>query len=158
RAVAALQTFREQTQLAPDELTTFFALLHTPEGAPVVAFVPVYAGAAAAGEAAVAGYRAFREPAADPVGPVPCIAAQRMLDEGFPAGLHVYWRSHFLTGLPDEAIAVMVAGANSAPSPLSAVLVEHLGGAVARVGRDDTAFDHRDADYNWAVIARWADP
>ena len=52
----------------------------------------------------------------------------------------------------------MVAGANAAPSPLNAVLVEHLGGAVARVGKDDTAFDHRDAEYNLAIIARWFDP
>lgn len=158
RAVAAMQTYREQTQLAPDELTTFLALLHTPEGVPVVAFLPAFAGDAAAGEAAVAGYRAFGEPVADLVGPMPYIALQQMLDEGFPPGLHVYWRSHFLIGLPDEAIEVMVAGANAAPSPLSAVLTEHLGGAVARVGPDDTAFDHRDAEYNWAIIARWTDP
>jgi FAD/FMN-containing dehydrogenase len=158
RAVAALQTYRAQTEQAPDGLTTFFVLLHTPEGIPVVAFAPAFAGDAGAGEAAVAGYRAFGEPIADLVGPMPYVALQQMLDEGFPPGLHVYWRSHFLTGLPDDVIEAMVAGANAAPSPLSAVLVEHLGGAVARVGRDDTAFDHRDADYNWAVIARWTDP
>lgn len=38
------------------------------------------------------------------------------------------------------------------------VLIEHLGGAVARVGNDETAFDHRDAEYNFAVIAVWNDP
>jgi FAD/FMN-containing dehydrogenase len=158
RAAAAARTYREQTAAAPDDLTTFFAMLCAPDGAPIVAFVPTYAGDATAGEAAVAGYRAFGEPIADLVGPMPYVALQQMLDEGFAAGLHVYWRSHFLTGLPDEAIEIMVAGANAAPSPLSAVLVEHLGGAVARVGQDDTAFDHRDADYNFAVIARWTDP
>jgi len=60
--------------------------------------------------------------------------------------------------LPDDAIDVIVAGANAALSPLSAVLVEHLGGAVARVSEDDTAFDHRDAEYNFAIIARWLVP
>ena len=158
RAVAALRTYREQTAAAPDELTTFFALLCTPEGAPVCAFLPTYAGDAAAGEAAVAGYRAFGEPIADMVGPMPYVALQQMLDEGFPPGLQVYWRAHFFAALPDEAIESIVAGANAAPSPLSAVLVEHLGGAVARIGQDETAFDHRDAAYNFAVIARWTDP
>ena len=142
----------------PDELNTFFALLNTPDGVPVVAFIPAYAGDAAAGEAAVAGYRAMGEPIADMVGPMPYVALQQMLDDGFQAGPHVYWRSHFLTGLPDEAIEIMVAAANAAPSPLSSVLVEHLGGAVARVGNDETAFDHRDAEYNFAVIAVWTDP
>jgi FAD/FMN-containing dehydrogenase len=158
RAVEAAQTFREQTAIAPDELTTFFAMLCTPDGSPVVAYMPMFAGDAAAGEAAVAPYRAMGEPIADMVGPMPYVEVQQLLDEGFPPGLHVYWRSHFLSGLPDDAIDIMVTAANAAPSPLSAVLVEHLGGAVARIGRDDTAFDHRDAEYNFAVIARWTDP
>ncbi|MDQ3226294.1 MAG: FAD-binding oxidoreductase, partial [Chloroflexota bacterium] len=158
RGVEALQTYRAVTASAPDELSTFIAFLSTPEGAPIVAFIPAYAGDAAAGEAAVAGYRALGEPIADMVGPMPYVALQQMLDEGFQPGPHVYWRSHFLTGLPDAAIDVIVAGANAAPSPLSSVLVEHLGGAVARVGKDETAFDHRDAEYNFAVIAVWTDP
>ena len=37
-------------------------------------------------------------------------------------------------------------------------MLEPLGGAVARVGSDDTAFNHRDAAYNLAIIARWQDP
>ena len=158
RAAEALQTYREVTASAPDELTTFFALLSAPDGAPIAAFLPAYAGDPAAGEAAVAPYRALGEPIADMVGPMPYVALQQMLDEGFQPGPHVYWRSHFLTGLPDEALAIIVAGANAAPSPLSAVLVEHLGGAVARVGQDETAFDHRDAEYNFAIIGKWLDP
>ena len=64
----------------------------------------------------------------------------------------------FLTGLPDEAIEIIVAGANAAPSPLNAVLVEHAGGAVSRIEQDATAFDHRDAEYNLAIIGKWTDP
>jgi FAD/FMN-containing dehydrogenase len=158
RAVEALRTYRETTASSPDELTTFFALLSAPDGAPILAYVPTYAGAEEAGAAAVAPYRALGEPIADMVGPMPYVALQQMLDEGFAPGPHVYWRSHFITGLPDEAIDIIVAGANAAVSPLSAVLVEHLGGAVARLGQDDTAFDHRDAEYNFAIIARWTDP
>ncbi len=158
RAVEALRTYREVTASSPDELTTFFALLSTPDGVPALAFMPMFAGDAEAGEAAVGGYRALGEPIADLVGPIPYVTLQQTLDDGFQPGPHVYWRSHFLAGLPDEAIDVIVAGANAAPSPLSAVLVEHLGGAVARVGEDDTAFDHRDAEYNFAIIGRWLDP
>lgn len=158
RAVEALRTYREVTATSPDELTTFIALLCTPDGVPALAFMPMFAGDAEAGEAAVAGYRALGAPIADMVGPVSYVTLQQTLDEGFAPGPHVYWRSHFLSGLPDEAIDVIVSGANAAPSPLSAVLVEHLGGAVARVGADETAFDHRNAEYNFAVIGRWLDP
>jgi FAD/FMN-containing dehydrogenase len=158
RAVEALGAYRDLTQAAPDELTTFFALLNTPEGAPVAAYLLAFAGDADAGEGAAAPFRAFGEAIADVVAPMPYVALQQMLDEAFQPGPPVYWRSHFLTGLPDEAIETMVAGANAAPSPLSNVLVEHLGGAVSRVGNDDTAFDHRDAEYNFAIIAKWLDP
>ena len=40
----------------------------------------------------------------------------------------------------------------------SAILFEHRGGAVTRVGRDETAFDHRDVEDNDVVVARWTDP
>lgn len=158
QATAALRHYREVSAADPDELTAFCALLTSPEGAPNIAYLLAYVGDAAAGEGAVAGYRTFAEPLADMVGEMPYVALQRMLDDGFQPGPHVYWRSHFLTGIPDEAIDIIVAGANAAPSPLSSVVVEHAGGAVARVGQDDTAFDHRHAEYNLAIIATWLEP
>jgi len=47
---------------------------------------------------------------------------------------------------------------SSITSPLSALLIEQFGGAVARVPAADTAFAQRDAMFNLAVIARWTDP
>ena len=44
------------------------------------------------------------------------------------------------------------------PSPLSAVMINQLGGAVRRVGEDETAFAHRGADYDLHVMATWTDP
>ena len=158
RAVAGLKTFREQTAIALDDLTTFFALMATPDGAPIFAFLPAFVGNAADGEAAVAGYRAFGEPIADMVAPMSYVALQGMLGEGFPAGQNVYWTAHFLAELTDDAIDILVAAANAAPSPLNIVLLEQLGGAVTRVGTSDTAFAHRDAAFNLAIIARWLDP
>jgi FAD/FMN-containing dehydrogenase len=158
QATAALRHFRAESDASSDALTVFSAMLCSPEGAPIFAYVIAYAGGEDAGAQAVAPFRALGEPLADLVQPMPYTALQQMLDEGFPAGLHVYWRSHFLAGLPDEAIDILVAGANAAPSPLNAVLIEQLGGAVTHVGRDETAFDHRDAAVNLAIIARWGDP
>jgi FAD/FMN-containing dehydrogenase len=89
---------------------------------------------------------------------MPYVALQQMLDEGFPAGQQVYWRSDFLDALADDVIDTVVARFAEVTSPISTVIVEHLGGAVARVGRDETAFDHRDAEYNLAVVSRWVEP
>ena len=89
---------------------------------------------------------------------MPYPALNSMLDEGFPSGLQVYWRSDFLKSLPDEAIDMLCERHAAITSPLSALLIEQFGGAVARVPADETAFAQRDALFNLAVISRWADP
>jgi FAD/FMN-containing dehydrogenase len=158
RADAVLRHYRDATSAAPDGLTTFAALMTSPDGAPIVAVLPSWNGPLAEGEAAVRPLREFGPPLADQVGPMAYTQLQSMLDEGFPSGLQVYWRSDFLTDLNNEAIAAIVDHFGRITSPLSAIIIEQLGGAVARVGADDTAFTHRDADYNLAIVGRWTDP
>jgi len=69
-----------------------------------------------------------------------------------------FWDTHDGTDFLDESLETAVDQFRRTPSPLSVLLIEHLGGAVARVGRDETAFDYRDADYNLIMLGRWADP
>jgi hypothetical protein len=69
-----------------------------------------------------------------------------------------YWKSNFLNGLSDEAIEAVIAQFATVPSPLSAVVVEHLGGAVARVDQDATAFGDRSAPYSLVITGEWVDP
>jgi Berberine and berberine like len=47
--------------------------------------------------------------------------------------------------------------ANEATSPLTAVLVEQYGGFASRIGENDTAFAHRDAEYDLGILAQWVD-
>jgi Berberine and berberine like. len=70
----------------------------------------------------------------------------------------VHWRSEFVTAIPDALIDAAVSAFERVPSPLSAIMFEQFGGAVKRVARDETAFDHRDSDYNLVIVSRWADP
>lgn len=158
RAAEALAFYREFAANAPDELAVFAGMMTTPDGMKVLAFIVCWAGDPAEGEKALAPLRAFGPPVADMIAPMPYTTLQTMLDEGFPAGQHVYWRAHFLKGLADETFATLIDRSGRAPSPLNAVLIEQMGGAVARVGRNETAFDHRDAPYNLAIIARWTEP
>jgi hypothetical protein len=89
---------------------------------------------------------------------MPYTSMQRLIDEPFPAGLQNYWKSCFLAELSDEAIDVIVGYHAAKPSPLTAIVVEHLGGAVARVGKDETAFSQRDGIFNVLMVSRWTDP
>ncbi len=158
RAKEALQFLREFHQTAPDELTIFTGMMTSPDGMPIVAFIVCYNGPIEDGERALAPLRAFGPPVADLVQPMPYVQHQASLDEGFPAGMQVYWRSDFIRQLDDDAIDTLVEHYSQITSPLSALLLEQFGGAVKRVGKDETAFVHRDADFNLAIISRWTDP
>ena len=133
-------------------------MMHAPDGTPVIAFVLCYNGSADEGERAIAAIRQFATPVAGEVGPMPYSALQGMLDEGFPHGLQVHWRSEFINTITDTFIDAAVSAFERVPSPLSAMLLEHFGGAVSRVARDATAFDQRDSEYNLVIVSRWADP
>jgi FAD/FMN-containing dehydrogenase len=158
RAAEVLRFYREATEGAPEGLSLFAALLSDPAGVPIVALMPAWNGSIDEGERVLAPIRAFGPPLADTVGPMPYTALQTMLDEGFPSGLPVYWKSHFLTGIGDDALGTIVDRFGRIGSPLSAILIEHLGGAVGRVDQASSAFDHRDAEYNLAIISRWPEP
>jgi FAD/FMN-containing dehydrogenase len=157
-APAVLRFYREFTQRAPEELTTYCGLLTAPDGVPVVALIACYSGSPEEGERVLRPLREFGSPVADLIGPMPYRQMQGLLDAGFPKGLRNYWKGNFLRELPDEAIDRIVARAAEMASPLSAVVLEYYGGAASRVDEGATAFPHRRAMYDLVIIAQWADP
>jgi FAD/FMN-containing dehydrogenase len=102
--------------------------------------------------------REFAEPLADLSGPIQFVEFQKFFDEDYPHGRHYYWRSIYLNDLGDEVSAVLAKHAGSRQSPLSTLDVFTLGGAMARVDADKTAFGRRDAPYLAAIEANWTDP
>ena len=66
-----------------------------------------------------------------------------------------YWKGHYLPGLPDEAIAALLAG-RDARSPN--VSLQAYGGAIAEVADSDSAFDHRATAFEYVAAAGWTDP
>ena len=74
-----------------------------------------------------------------------------------PPGRFNYWKSSFIQDLTDAAVNTIAGRFGSAPSPYSVVFVEQLGGAVSRVGRDETAFGERGARYSLFVASAWTE-
>jgi FAD/FMN-containing dehydrogenase len=85
-------------------------------------------------------------------------AVQSMVDDGAPPGLHNYVKSEWLARLDDGAIDHIVSAAAARTSPLSQILLRQMGGAIARVPADATAFSYRDAALILTVPAVWASP
>jgi hypothetical protein len=155
QATEVLRSFRDFIEKAPEELTAYAGLLHTPDGDTVVGIIPCYCGDLAEGESVLAPLRDFATPVLDALGPLPFPAMQSLLDDAFPAGNHNYWKSAFLPDLSDEAISVLVEHAQRVTSPMTAVVVEYYGGAASRVGNTETAFAHREAQYSIGILSQW---
>lgn len=160
RARDTLKFFRETTQSLSDEQILFAGLTHAPDGsgAPVAALVTCHCGAPAEAERAVQSLRQFGTPLVDGVGSVPYDKLNAALDRSFPKGAFNYWKSSFLAELSDAAIDTIVDCFTRCPTAMSQFLIEHLHGAVTRVGVSETAFPHRKEGYNFLILAQWTDP
>ena len=166
RAGEVLRFYREFAAAAPDELTTIFELSVAPalpslptelHGKPVVMVGACYAGRPQEGLEVVRPLREFGNPIVDLLEPKPYLALQSMLDPSVPHGWHRYWKSVELPPLTDGAIDTLVEHASAQTSPKSYCIVFQLGGALARVGEDETAFTQRDAAHNVNINAVWTE-
>jgi FAD/FMN-containing dehydrogenase len=154
-AVDVIRHFRDYMESAPDELTAYAALLHGPDGAPLVGVIPCYCGGIAEGQRILGPLRTFGTPVVDTIQELPFPAMQALFAPSFPDGNHNYWKSTLQRELSDEAIDVIVEHGNRMRSPLSAVVLEYYGGAAGRVASDATAFPHRGLPWDILFIAQW---
>jgi FAD/FMN-containing dehydrogenase len=157
RAADALKFFGAYAHAAPDELTMMAVLLTTPDENKVLALLGCFAGALSDAEKALEPLRRFGAPVADTFAAIPYVDFQGLLEPGFPPGLQNYWKSNFLSGISDDLVAILVEGFRSVPSATTAIALEQLGGAVARVQEDATAFNHRKNAFNALIVSSWPD-
>jgi hypothetical protein len=152
-----LRFYRDFTQAAPEELTAYAALLHTPDGIPAVGVIACYCGDITTGEQVLKPLRELASPMVDAFQPLPFPIMQSLLDGSAPDGNQNYWKSTFLRELSDEAIEVVINNANQVTSPLTGILIEYYGGASSRVGVTDTAFAQREAQYGLGILSQWTE-
>jgi len=157
RAGEVLRRVRDVADAAPDELGLIAVLATLPDGTQAAAVLVCHAGPIEEGERLLAPLRAAGPLLADQVGPMPYPAQQSIVETFNPPGMRNYWKSDYLADLSDAAIDGLVAAYPSVPTPLSHVAIECLGGAVGRVGEDETAVGHRAARYNAIIVGMWAE-
>jgi FAD/FMN-containing dehydrogenase len=165
QAAEVLATFRDWTADLPDEATMLAAVMTAPPepfvpehlvGRPVLGIVGCWSGDFDAGQAALGTLRELK-PAVDLFGPIPYPALQGMLDGGAPSGIRNYFRAGYADDLPDAMIDVLVEHGSRLPSPMSAIHIHQMGGAVARVPADATAFGNRGAAFAYNLVSTWTD-
>ncbi len=121
----------------------------------MVGIVVCYNGPIEDGERAIEPVRKFGPPVADQIRPMPYAELQSMQDDVVPPRRQYYEKAHFLAGISDETIDILIEHFSKVTSPLSLPFFQRTGGAMQR---GDTAYGHRDALYNLILIASWEDP
>jgi hypothetical protein len=81
-----------------------------------------------------------------------------MFDPSFPRGNYYYFKALDLPALNDEVIGIIAERSLRIKSPLTAFPVWQLGGAVARVPDEATAFNGRSAGFSIPIAASTAGP
>jgi FAD/FMN-containing dehydrogenase len=155
-AFDVIRHYRDYIQSAPDELTAYAALLHGPDGTPLVGIISCYCGGIADGERVLEPLRTFGTAVMDGIQPLPFPAMQSLLDAAFPDGNQNYWKSTLQREISDDAIRLIVEHGKRMSSPLSFVVLENYGGSAARVAKDATAYPHRDLPWDILFIAQWS--
>jgi FAD/FMN-containing dehydrogenase len=127
-------------------------------GTPVHVILACYAGDLDAGQGALAALRrlASGNPLADTTGPTPYPALYDLTEMAAVSRPQAI-RNAYLRELTDETIEIILDFVNRATSPFSLVALRELGGAVARVQVDATAFAHRDKAFYLAADNAWED-
>ena len=165
KAAEAMRFYRDYILTAPEEMNGWFAFMSVPPGPPfpeelhmqkVCGVFWCYTGPLDKAEEVFRPIRQFGPPLLDFVGPLPHPAMQSMLDALMPPGMQWYWRADWVKEISDEAIAQHIKYASQLPTWQSAMHMYPITGAPKRVGKNDTAFSYRDA--NWGMVIVGVDP
>ena len=157
--------FMQAADKAPDELSTIANVMNCPpmpflpeevHGQIVILAMLAHTGDVAAGERAIAPFRNLAPPLADLVKPMPYPEMYPPDDESYRPT--AFDHTLFVDSVDRSRAQTIVDHLDSSDASLRAVQLRALGGAVARVPVDATAFAHRERRIMAVVVSFYEGP
>ena len=157
-APEVLRFYRDWVAESPDELTTliFQRRLRAGPSVPgdlvgrrVVAVAVCYSGDIEEGERILQPLKDFGSPVLDLCRPMPFLVQQTLFDPSYPHGWWYYFRACDVAALSDDVLDIVVEYGQRIASPVTTTAIWQMGGAVARVDDDATAFSGRAAGFTF---------
>lgn len=167
QAARLLKFWRDQIMTAPDDLNGWFGFHYIPPVPmfpqehhlkQVCAIVWCYSGDLNKAEEVFNPIRQFERPLMDFAGPIPWPTLQSMFDGLYPPGLQWYWRADFVKEISDKAIDLHVKYGAQLPTGHSTMHLYPINGAAHRLGKDDTAWSYREANFVQVIVGVDPDP
>lgn len=161
----SILSFVAQAEAAPEELSIIANIMPAPpmpfvpaehHGRLIIMALICYAGAADAGEHAIAPFRALATPIVDMVRPMSYPEIFLPDEEGFHPLAIV--RTMFVDAIDRQAAETIIDHLQASTAQMRVVQLRVLGGAVARVPADATAFVHRNRRIMANVAAMYRSP
>jgi FAD/FMN-containing dehydrogenase len=159
-ASTVLRFYRDFVGDCPDELMTIVVQRRAPAlptvppdlvGKPVLGVVACHCGPVDEGERVLRPLKAFGKPVLDLCTPKPYLVHQSTFDPSFRHGWWYYVRSCDVATLEDGIIDVVADFGSRITSSISSIALWQMGGAVARVQDDATAFNGRNAGFTFNI-------
>lgn len=166
RARELMAWYRDFILEAPEELSGFFAFMVVPPAPPfppelhgqkVCGIVWCWTGPASRADEVFAPVHALK-PLLFGVQAMPFPALQSAFDPFYPPGMQWYWRADFVEEIPDAAIDQHLRFAAQLPTLFSGIHIYPMDGEAHAVGRNDTAFSFREANWNQVIVGVDPDP
>jgi len=167
-APQVLRNWRAFVANTSDEVSSAMVVLsfpvdpHVPppvQGRTCVVAGAVFAGDVEEGLQALAPLGQLGTPIFDLTSPMPFTFVQSAFDALTPRGeFRQYWKSQYLDALGDDALDAFADLAGDRPAPLVLMNIWQLGGAIARVGPEETAFAERSASFMVSIDGNWQEP
>jgi FAD binding domain/Berberine and berberine like len=160
-----IASFVSLADAAPEELSTIANVMPAPpmpfiprehHGRLVIMALVCYAGTTDAGERAIAPFRALAEPIVDMVKPISYPEIYPPEEEGYQPVASV--RTMFVETIDRAVVQTMVDYLQASKAQMALAQIRVLGGAMARVPAEATAFAHRSLPFMVNVVALYERP
>jgi FAD/FMN-containing dehydrogenase len=129
-------------------------------GRPLASIGYVWVGDPDEGRALLPALRDLGSPVAERVQEMSYLDLQTMDDSTEGHQQRRYWKGHYFSEFPDEAVRAFLERGSADPGEpcLPYAGLQSYGGAIADVADGETAFSHRDTLVEFVAAARWTDP
>jgi len=139
----------------PDDLYIGAGLAIPPGESGFAMISGCYFGDFKEGERLVEPLRKFGKPIFSNIGPIEYVDMQKRNDRNNEHGHYYYAKSGFFTDIETAVIDNAVDRFAGTSSRRTLLLISPFGGAVGRVGSHETAFAHRDVQYQIEISSGW---
>jgi FAD/FMN-containing dehydrogenase len=152
-----LSAYADFTAAVSHDFSAMLDIVPTPQGR-LALFEVCHCGEPSAAQRELADLRKIGTVVQDSLRETPYLALQSRIDNDYPAGRGYYLKSGVVREVTPRLIDVVVDHLDDGPAPRCLASFLQLGGAIAKVKPDATAYWHRDAGHQVLLAGFWDAP